>query len=75
MAVIEQVEDCWQQLSEVIDTDDLGVSARLMAWASTQADAWTLAADVRENVVQKLAASVVPVGGRWSRIMSEPQKP
>ncbi|OFW58890.1 MAG: hypothetical protein A2133_02380 [Actinobacteria bacterium RBG_16_64_13] len=60
---------------QVIDTDDLGVSARLMAWASTQADAWTLAADVRENVVQKLAASVVPVGGRWSRIMSEPQKP
>ena len=60
---------------QVVDADDLGVSVRLMAWAPTQADAWTLAADVRETVIRKLAASKVPVGVRWSRIMTEPQTP
>jgi small conductance mechanosensitive channel len=60
---------------QVIDADDLGVSVRLMAWAPSQADAWTLAVDVREGVVSKLAASAVPVGVRWSRIMSETQTP
>lgn len=56
---------------QVIDADDLGVSVRLMAWAKTQADAWTLAVQVRESVVAKLAAAAVPVGIRWSRIMNE----
>ncbi len=60
---------------QVVDADELGVSVRLMAWAPTQADAWTLAVDVRESVVRKLAASDVPVGVRWSRIMTEPQTP
>jgi small-conductance mechanosensitive channel len=60
---------------QVVDADELGVSVRLMAWAPTQADAWTLAADVRANVVRKLAASAVPVGVRWSRIMSESSTP
>jgi small conductance mechanosensitive channel len=60
-------------LVQVVEADDMGVSVRLMAWAPTQADAWTLAVDVRETVVRKLAASKVPVGVRWSRIMTEPQ--
>ena len=59
---------------QVIDADDVGVSVRLMAWAPTQADAWTLAADVREGVVGKLASMTVPVGVRWSRIMPEPKR-
>jgi small conductance mechanosensitive channel len=58
---------------QVVDADELGVSVRLMAWAPTQADAWTLAVDVRESVVRKLAASGVPVGLRWSRVVTEPQ--
>jgi small conductance mechanosensitive channel len=56
---------------QVVDADGLGVSVRLMAWAPSQADAWTMAVDVRETVVRKLAASKAPVGVRWSRIMSE----
>lgn len=58
---------------QVVDADELGVSLRLMAWAPTQADAWTLAVEVRESVVCKLAAAAVPVRIRWSRIVSEPQ--
>ncbi len=57
---------------QVVDADDLGVSVRLSAWAATQADAWTLAVDVRERAVRRLAASGVPAGVRWSRIMTEP---
>lgn len=60
---------------QVVDADELGLSVRLMAWAPTQADAWTLAVDVRESVVRKLAASAVPMGVRWSRVMTEPQTP
>lgn len=60
---------------QVVDADELGVSVRLMAWAATQADAWTLAVDVRERVVRKLAASGAPVGVRWSRVLTEPQTP
>jgi small conductance mechanosensitive channel len=56
---------------QVIDADDLGVSVRLMAWAASQADAWTLAVEVREHVVERLDASAVPVGVRWSRIMPD----
>jgi small conductance mechanosensitive channel len=59
---------------QVVDADELGVSIRLMAWAPSQADAWNLAVDVRENVVRKLASSAVPIGVRWSRIMSEAQE-
>jgi small conductance mechanosensitive channel len=55
----------------VVDADDVGVSVRLMAWAATQSDAWTLATDVRETVVGKLASLAVPVGVRWSRAMPE----
>jgi small-conductance mechanosensitive channel len=58
---------------QVVDADELGVSIRLMAWAPTQADAWTLAVDTRESVVRKLASSDVPVGVRWSRVVTEPQ--
>jgi small conductance mechanosensitive channel len=60
---------------QVIDADDLGVSVRLTAWAPTQADAWTMAVDVRESVVRRLAAAKVRVGVRWSRVMTEPQTP
>jgi len=60
---------------EVIDADELGVTVRLTAWAPTRPDAWTMAADVRESVVRKLAAAKVPVGVRWSRVLTEPQTP
>jgi small-conductance mechanosensitive channel len=60
---------------QVVEADELGVSVRLMAWAPTQVDAWTLAVDVRESVVRKLAAAKAPIGVRWSRIMTEPQTP
>jgi small conductance mechanosensitive channel len=60
---------------QVIDADELGVSVRLMAWAATQADAWTMAVNIRESVVRKLAVSGAPVGVRWSRVMTEPQTP
>ncbi len=60
---------------QVVDADDLGVSVRLLAWASTQGDAWTMAVDVRETTVRRLAASKVPAGVRWSRIMTETQTP
>jgi small-conductance mechanosensitive channel len=58
---------------QVIDADELGISVRLAAWARSQGDAWTLAVDVRESVMRKLAAAKVPVGLRWSRVMTEPQ--
>jgi small-conductance mechanosensitive channel len=56
---------------QVIDADEVGVSVRLMAWARTQADAWTLAAEVRENVLAKLGSMAAPVAVRWSRIMPD----
>ena len=37
---------------QVIEADNLGVTVRLMAWAASQADAWTLAVDVREACCQ-----------------------
>lgn len=55
----------------VVDADDMGVSVRLMAWARTQSDAWTLAVEVRETVIAKLASMAVPIGVRWSRVMPE----
>jgi small conductance mechanosensitive channel len=58
---------------QVTNADDLGVTVRLMAWTSGEADAWTLAVQVRENVARRLAASDVPTGIRWTRIMSEQQ--
>ncbi len=58
---------------QVIDADELGVSVRLMAWAATQADAWTMAVEIRESVVRKLTALDAPIGVRWSRVLSEPQ--
>jgi hypothetical protein len=42
------------------------VTVRLMAWAATQADAWTLATDVRETVLLKLPEIASPVGLSWS---------
>ncbi len=58
---------------QVIDADEMGVSVRLAAWAPTQADAWTLAVEVRESAVGKLAAMAIPVGVPWSRISPEPK--
>jgi small-conductance mechanosensitive channel len=60
---------------QVVDADELGVSVRLMAWAASQADAWTLAVDVRERVVRRLAGSGAPIGVRWSRVLTEPHTP
>jgi small-conductance mechanosensitive channel len=47
---------------QVIEADNLGVTVRLMAWCSGQADAWTLATDVREAVLAKLSDVASPVG-------------
>ncbi|MBN1631785.1 MAG: mechanosensitive ion channel [Thermoleophilia bacterium] len=58
---------------QVIDADDLGVSVRLTAWAAEQSDAWTLAVDLRESVVKGLAAAEMPIGVRWSRVLTEPE--
>ena len=60
---------------QVVDADEFGVSVRLAAWAASQSDAWTMAVQLRESVVRRLAASAVPVGVRWSRIVSEPKTP
>ncbi len=59
----------------VVDADDVGVSVRLTAWAANQNDAWTMAVELREKVVQRLTAADVPVGVRWSRVMPEIQMP
>ncbi|MCL5735705.1 MAG: mechanosensitive ion channel family protein [Actinobacteria bacterium] len=56
---------------QVIASDEMGVSIRLMAWARNQADAWTLAVEVRERVLSKLADMAIPVGVRWTRIVPE----
>lgn len=48
----------------VVDADNLGVSVRLTAWAANQGDAWTMAVEVRERVLQRLRAAEVPVGIR-----------
>jgi small-conductance mechanosensitive channel len=55
---------------EVVDADDLGVTVRLSAYAENQGDAWTMAVELRESVIKKLAAADAPVGVRWSQIMS-----
>lgn len=47
---------------QVIEADNLGVTVRLSAWAGTQADAWTLAVEVREAVLMKLSDVAKPVG-------------
>jgi small conductance mechanosensitive channel len=60
---------------QIIDADDTGVTARLSAWTAEQANAWTLAVEVREAVVKKLAASAVPVKIRWTQIVSQPRTP
>lgn len=57
---------------QVIDADEFGVSVRLTAWAPSQADAWTLAVELRESAVRELSASDVPVGVRWSKVVTEP---
>jgi small conductance mechanosensitive channel len=51
----------------VIEADNLGVTVRLMAWTATQADAWTLATDVREAVLSKLPDVASPVGLNLSK--------
>jgi len=55
----------------VIDADNLGVTVRLMAWTATQADAVTLATEVREAVLGKLAGVAAPVGINWGKAMSQ----
>lgn len=52
---------------QVIDADDLGISVRLVAWAATPPDAWTLGVDVRERALARLKELGVPVGGAWTR--------
>ena len=58
--------------TDVLDVDETGVSVRLMAWAATQADAWTMAEDIRQSVMKKLSTEGAPVGVKWSRVMTEP---
>jgi len=58
---------------QVIEADNLGVTVRLMAWAASQADAWTLSAGVREAVLAKLPDVASPVGVNLSRAgMTQP---
>jgi small conductance mechanosensitive channel len=58
---------------QVVEADNLGVSVRLMAWAATQADAWTLAAEVREAVLARLPDVASPVGVNLTRAtMAQP---
>ena len=57
----------------VIDADNVGVTVRLMAWASTQADAAIITTDVREKVLAKLPDVATPVGLNWSG--APPQSP
>jgi len=59
----------------VMDADNLGVTVRLMSWAATQADALTVATEVREAVLAKLAEVADPVGINWGKAMSQPQAP
>ncbi len=59
---------------QVVAADDVGLTVRLMAWTANEGDAWNLAVQVREKVVRRLAASDVPAGLRWSRIMSSDQQ-
>ena len=47
---------------QVVEADNLGVSVRLMAWAATQPDAWTLSVEVRETALAKLQGVANPVG-------------
>jgi small conductance mechanosensitive channel len=58
---------------QVIEADNLGVTVRLMAWASSQIDAWTLATDVREAALAKLPGVASPVGLNLARaLMAQP---
>ncbi len=57
----------------VIDADNLGVTVRLMAWAATQPDAFTVTTEVREAVLAKLADVAAPVGINWGKAMSQTQ--
>ena len=54
---------------QVIEADNLGVTVRLMAWASSQADAWTLSAEVREAALAKLPGVASPVGINLTRVV------
>jgi small conductance mechanosensitive channel len=47
---------------QVIEADNLGVTVRLMAWAASQGDAWTVATDVRETVLARVPGVASPVG-------------
>jgi small-conductance mechanosensitive channel len=47
---------------QVIEADNLGVTVRLMAWAASQAEAWTLATEVREAILARLPDVASPVG-------------
>jgi small conductance mechanosensitive channel len=56
---------------QVIEANELGVSVRLTAWTATQGDAWTMAVDVRESVIRKLASSSALVGVLWSTVVTQ----
>jgi small-conductance mechanosensitive channel len=57
----------------VTEADNLGVTVRLMAWAASQADAWTMTAEVREAVLAKLPEVATPVGLSWSGVSPQNQ--
>ena len=46
----------------VIEADNLGVTVRLMAWAAAQANAFTMATEVREAVLARAGGRGVPGG-------------
>jgi small conductance mechanosensitive channel len=59
----------------VTEADNLGVTVRLMAWAASQTEAWTLATDVREAVLTKLPGIASPVGAPAPKPPPQPQTP
>jgi small conductance mechanosensitive channel len=52
---------------QVVEADNLGVTVRLMAWAASQGEAWTVATDVREAVLAKLPGVASPVGASLTK--------
>ena len=49
---------------EVTDSDDSGITVRLLVWAADQSSAWTLGTDVREQAFAALTSQGTPPSAR-----------
>jgi small conductance mechanosensitive channel len=56
---------------QVIDADDRGITVRLIAWAPTQPDAFTMSVELREAALARLEGIATPVGLRWAEAIGE----